>query len=203
MLYETYLNYMFRNYKKLAQKDIEEIFKMILDLCKSNGIDINKVKYLAEGESSLVLDCGDKIIKFLPCIVKNVPMKEYLKDCECILQPIDERTKNFNITPTYEVTMSVILTKKLEVSDSIGDVDTLYFADTLLHSGYVWLDMKGENLAYNENGRLRLIDYGELWNKRYDERFSEHKRSFEVKYKNLAQKIKDSQKKSIFSIFRH
>ena len=61
----------------------------------------------------------------------------------------------------------------------------LDFARALVSDGYIWLDIKKDNLAYDDKGRIKLIDYGELFNRKYDNELYKHIETFKSKYETI------------------
>lgn len=199
MLYNLVNNFIAKNYKFLSNEDVNNICVCIEKICQKNNLDISKISYLSHGEASLVFECEGKIIKFLP-INSNVGLMKYLDDSNCLLKPLDEELVEVICGKGFKFYISVILEDKLIIDNSLSMNDALIIAQKLLHDGYTWLDIKPRNLAVDLDGNIKLIDYGELFNKKYDSDYSYHLKQFSSVYNRLYESNKKNKKG--FSIFR-
>lgn len=185
-VYDTLNRYFKKTKKYMSDDNIKNIYEGIQRICQRNNIDINNLDYLAEGESSLVFEYMDKIIKFIP-VNRGINLTNYLKDSRLILRPDDEEIVHIKYPMGFEFDMSIIITEKLNINNDITVKQALSFANELLKDGYVWLDIKPRNLASDINGNIKLIDYGELFNQKYDTEFYNHLQAFHTIYNSILQ----------------
>lgn len=185
-VYNLLKEYFKKTNKYISDENIKNIYEGILRICQRNNIDINNLNYLAEGESSLVFEYMGKIIKFIP-IPKGINLIDYLGDSKLILKPLDEILVPIKYPMGFEFNMSIIIEKKLNTNANISVNKALTFANDLLKDGYVWLDIKPRNLASDINGNIKLIDYGELFNKRFDNNYHNHLQAFHTIYNSIMQ----------------
>lgn len=137
----------------LNESQIQQLYNSLIDICK----DINNIKVVGRGESSIVFEIDNQIIKISFIEYDNHPsLKEYVSKSDAILQPNFEYIVNLG-----EYSAKIIGTKKLSL-DGITNEDVLNTYIKLRQDGYLWYDTKLENLGKDENGNCYLIDYGEL-----------------------------------------
>lgn len=192
-------DYFRRTNKVILDEDIKKVYEGILNICQKNNIDVNSLYYLSEGESSLAFESEDKIIKFIP-VNKGVKLTEFLKDSKHILQPLAEEIVPIKYPMPrgmfYEFDMSIIIEEKLNIDNTITISEALNIAKKLLNDGYIWLDIKPANLGRDSNGNIKLFDYGQLSNKKYDEHYATNLKKFAIKCESLSKPQKE--KRSFF-----
>ena len=190
MIFEhTFKEYFKKNNKFISDEDVSRIFKGILEICQRNNLDFKYIKYITKGESSIVLECNGKIIKFVP-FRTDMNITDYVSSSDLILKPIDELPILIEYSPQYKYNIVITLTDKLNTFDEISDGQMLDFARSLISDGYIWLDIKKDNLAYDDNDRIKLIDYGELFNRKYDNELYKHIETFNQKYEAIERATK-------------
>ena len=190
LIEKTIKDYFDRTNKFITEEDIQKIYKGIINICLKNNIDINSLSYLSEGESSLAFITGDKIIKFIP-VDKGIKLTEYLKDSKYIVQPLVEETVSIKYPPNiyfidYEFDMSIVITEKLNTDKEITLTETLALAKKLLNDGYIWTDIKPKNIGIDKDGNIKLFDYGQLSNRRYDKNYSSNLELFNKIFESLS-----------------
>ena len=138
----------------------EILFNNLNDICVQKNLELSDLKIIGYGESSIVFDLDNEIIKLTFNEYDNHPsMKEYVSHSSAILQP------NFEIiidkVKQYKYCAKIIGLKKLSL-EGITNEDVLNVYTKLRNDGYLWYDTKLENIGKDENGNIFLIDYGEL-----------------------------------------
>lgn len=186
-----------KKYSKITEEEIKNIYKGIIDICQKNNLNTDELKYLSEGESSIAFECMGKVIKFVP-VAKETSLTEYLKDSKLILAPIDEILIPINYAKNHSYNMSIILEEKLKPQPNLTTQEIVYFAEQLFNNGYIWLDLRPENLAIDSQGKIKLIDYGELFNRRYDKDYKNHLASFKTIIEIKNKEIKNNKKWNFF-----
>ena len=189
MLYETLTQYINKNHHSMKEPEINKIYNAIRNICDRNNIDINSLKYLDEGEGSIVFDCGDKIIKFAPLYLKDVNVREYVRNSEYILKPEDEEIITYKSIFGNQLYLSILLEPKL-LTGELTMNDALNLSLKLLNDGYIWLDIKPRNIGIDIDGRIKLFDYGELFNRKYDNFYANHLKTFQITYTRLSDILK-------------
>lgn len=190
MIFEqTFRDYFKKINKFISDEDVSRIFKGIVKICQRNNLDFGDIKYITKGGSSVVLECNGKIIKFVP-FRTDMNITDYVSSSNLILKPIDELPILIEYSPQFKYNMIITLADKLNTFDEISDAQMLDFARALVSDGYIWLDIKKDNLAYDDKGKIKLIDYGELFNRKYDNELYKHIETFKSKYESIEKTTK-------------
>jgi len=114
-----------------------EIVKMIEDY---ENLYNEKIKFVDSGTVTNVFSVGSKIIKF-------GPMRRYLNIPYCL--EIEESIQ-------YSDHLFCYVTEKIDTNNcTIEDAYNMYFL--LRDNGYVWIDVKGDNLG-TKNGKIKILD---------------------------------------------
>lgn len=165
------------------------------------NLNINNITKVSNGESSIVFEIRNEIIKLTFIEYKNYKsLKEYVSYSESILQPnyelINDKVKLYGSSAKF------LILKKLDLKGITND-DILSLYIKLRNDGYLWYDTKIENVGKDEKGNLFLIDYGELiyinnldeYNKKFQlEYHMNKKRDLCIYYSNLQEQILNLQK---------
>jgi len=144
----------------LSYLQVKILIDNLYGICQARNIDISSLNNIGSGESSIVFELGNEVIKITFNEYDRHPsMKEYVSHSSAILQP------NFEIiidqVKLHDYSAKIIGLKKL-LLDGISTEDVLSVYMQLRKDGYLWYDTKAENIGRDENGNLFLIDYGEL-----------------------------------------
>ena len=127
------------------------------NILKQKGYDINNAKIIGGGESSVVLECNEEVIKLTLMEYDNhKSIKEYVSHSSCILQPNEEYIVNIN-----PYNLKILFLPKLSLENITGE-DVIDIYCNLRNDGYLWNDTKLENVGKDKNGNCLLLDYGEL-----------------------------------------
>ena len=126
----------------------EILFNNLNNVCSLRNMQLSDLHIVGYGESSIVFDLDNEIIKLTFNEYDNHPsMKEYVSHSSAILQP------NFEIiidkVKQYKYCAKIIGLKKLSL-EGITNEDVLNVYTKL------------ENIGKDENGNIFLIDYDEL-----------------------------------------
>lgn len=127
------------------------------------------VEVFSGTQDSLVIDMGVEIIKITALQKKdNFSFTDYFKDSFSILRPDFEIAYHTGVKNLFnkEIVITVLGQRKLDMkSTSYADLARLYC--DLRDEGYVWNDIKLQNVG-KDNNRAYLIDYGDVFNRRYE-----------------------------------
>ena len=133
----------------------------IKNMCERYNLDFYKVEILGKGESSVVFGIGDKAFKITFMFYNNYEtLKEFVSYSQDILQVDDETVINL-IDSVFPI--RILLSKRLTMV-SVTEEELFDMYVKLRDAGYLWADLRSENIGRNENGNLLLLDYGELIN---------------------------------------
>lgn len=170
-----YCNLIDKLEKKFHLKNVSQVADEIintLDYLEYNLLDIN---YLSEGESSIVFEYNNKVIKICFINYGKYKLQDYVSYSSSIAPVLYE--KKIDINEFYN--LSIIVNKKYNTSN-IKKRDVFIMYSILRNDGYLWNDTKTNNIGKDENGKLFLFDYGELINlnlidnKEYDFQMKHH-----------------------------
>lgn len=182
---------------KLSDDDVNYLYKEFINTINELNIDINNLKIAGEGESSLVFDDGNQVIKI--CFTEyygHCSLKEYVSHSESILQPTYEKLiKLKDYTSRTGYTAKIILTEKLSL-DNVTNQDLLDVYVKLRDDGYLWYDTSLRNIGKDKNGKALLLDYGELI---YINDMDEYQKNNELISHKMRNKILDKYYESIKS----
>lgn len=149
-----------QQFSNLDIKKIDILINELKKICKENNSDLSNLDFLEYGESSIVFELNNQIIKVTFNEYDRHPsMKEYVSHSSKILQPMFE--KIIDDVKLYGYSAKIIGLKKLSLNN-ISDEDILKMYVDLRDDGYLWYDTKSENIGKDENGVCYLLDYGEL-----------------------------------------
>lgn len=138
----------------------DEEYNIILDklkyICGLKGIVISDLTFIVNGQDSLVFFCNDSIFKICNLYYRTETLTEYISNCPFILKPnIEEciyiKDKFFSFMEFIKLN-----TKKINNSDVVK------MSCKLRDNGYLWYDPRPSNLGKDNEGRVFLIDYGQL-----------------------------------------
>lgn len=147
--------YIAENFDYLSSEQVEKVTLSLLDFCFKNNI-VN-LKIIGDGESSLVFECNDEIIKLTLMEYDNhKSLKEYVSHSKHILQPTEEVIIDLN-----GYSAKILFLPRLSLVNVTGE-DILNMYCDLRDEGYLWNDTKLENVGKDKNGNCLLLDYGEL-----------------------------------------
>ena len=142
----------------LNQDQLNELYISFISACKLHNINVEKIKPISSGESSIVFEVDNQILKVSFIDYDNhESLKEYVSKSSAILQPNFEYIVDLN-----KYYKAKILGMKKLLTDEITEEDVYKTYSKLKEDGYLWYDTKKENLGKDENGNCYLIDYGEL-----------------------------------------
>ena len=151
--------YITQNFYFLKEEQVENIITFLIDFCKKNNI--SNLNVIGSGESSITFEYNNEIIKLTFMEYDNhKSLKEYVSHSRYILQPDAEEILDLGY---YNA--KILKTKKLKITnpdDLNASADLLNMYCHLRNDGYLWYDTKPENIGWDENGNMYLIDYGEL-----------------------------------------
>lgn len=135
----------------------DRIIELLKEILKQKNYDINNVKIIGGGESSVVIDCNEEVIKLTLMEYDNhQSLKEYVSHSSHILQPNEEYITNLDY-----YNLKILFLPKLNLNSVTGE-DILNMYCDLRDDGYLWSDTKLENVGKDKNGNCLLLDYGEL-----------------------------------------
>ncbi len=176
--------------KNIKEETIEKLTNEFVAVLNTKGINLEDLKLNAQGESSYVFEYNDQIIKLSTISYQNYDrLTDYVADSQHILRPQDEVTINLG-----EYNASILFEEKLSW-DIITDEDVRDMALSLRKDGYLWYDLKKENIMIDSNRNKLLIDYGELIN---INNMNESQRTAELKnYKKFFPNIDENYKKNL------
>lgn len=150
ILIERYSNYGF------SDMEYDVILDKLKYICGLKGFEITDLSFIVNGQDSIVFSCNDSIIKICNNFYGTETLGEYVSNCGSILRPnieecliIKDRFFSFMEFP------------KLNTS-KINNSDVVKMSCFLRDKGYLWHDPKPSNLGKDENGKLYLLDYGQL-----------------------------------------
>lgn len=140
----------------LELKDDEIKLKLKKHLT-AKGINISDLNLKSYDENSITYEYKDMIIKIMPMDeCKFCSVTDYVKNSNYILKPIDETSIKLN-----SIDLKVLYFPKL-FSENITDDDVIEIYCKLRDDGYLWEDLRKENLVYDKNGNLLLSNYNKL-----------------------------------------
>ena len=153
-------NLILKQFSFLDMKQVQILLDNLNNISVQKNIEPSNLKVIGYGESSIVFELRNEIIKLTFMEYYNHPsMQEYVSHSNAILQP------NFEIiidqVKQYENCAKIIGLKKLSL-EGITYKDVLNIYIKLRNDGYLWHDTKLRNVGKDENGNVFLIDYGEL-----------------------------------------
>jgi len=153
-------NLILEQFPFLNMEQVQILINNLNNICVKKNIELSNLKVIGYGESSIVFELNNEIIKLTFNEYDNHPsMNEYVSHSSAILQP------NFEVildqVRQYGYCAKIIGLKKLSL-DGITNEDVLNVYTKLRNDGYLWYDTKLENIGKDENGKVFLIDYGEL-----------------------------------------
>lgn len=137
-----------------------EIALNVEEVCKMVGGTINNAKLITVGQDSCVIECNGKIIKITGLFYDDMLLSEYVSRCDSIIVPLYEKNFCANV---YDMNLfvTVLLFDKLDTKKvSWYETEQMYIK--LREAGYIWSDPRPENIGRDENGQLKLIDYGQI-----------------------------------------
>ena len=173
-----------------SQETIDKISNEFIDTLSKKQISLDQLKLIGNGESSFIFEYDGQIIKLSTMSYDNYStLTDYVKESTHILKPIDEVTVNLG---NYNA--SILFQEKLDLSN-ITEQDVTDMALALREDGYLWYDLKKENIGKDMNGNLFLIDYGELIN---INNMSDYKKESELKtYQKMYPLLDEAYKKNL------
>lgn len=149
-----------RQFNGLDTTKINELINSLKIVCEKNNSDLSNLHFVDYGESSVVFELNNQIIKLtFNEYDKHPSMKEYVSHSSKILQPNFEQI--IDDVKLWGYTAKILGFKKLSL-DNITDEDVLKMYVDLRDDGYLWYDTKKENIGKDADGKCYLIDYGEL-----------------------------------------
>ena len=149
-----------RQFNGLDPTKINELINSLKIVCEKNNSDLSNLHFVDYGESSVVFELNNQIIKLtFNEYDKHPSMKEYVSHSSKILQPNFEQI--IDDVKLWGYTAKILGFKKLSL-DNITDEDVLNMYVDLRDDGYLWYDTKKENIGKDADGKCYLIDYGEL-----------------------------------------
>jgi len=137
-----------------------EEYNIILDklkcVCEMKGFSINDLVFIENGQDSIVFSCNDSIIKICNLFYNTTTLTEYVSNCAFILKPnieeclfVKDRFFSFMEFPKLN-------------TNKINNSDVVRMSCKLRDNGYLWHDPRPSNLGKDNEGRIFLIDYGQL-----------------------------------------
>lgn len=153
-------NILLQQFSNLDITKIDILINELKKLCEEKNFNLSNLSFVGYGESSIVFELNDQIIKVTFNEYDRHPsMKEYVSHSSKILQPMFEHI--IEEVKLYGYSAKIIGLKKLSLKD-ISDEDVLKMYVDLRDDGYLWYDTKKKNIGKDENGVCYLLDYGEL-----------------------------------------
>lgn len=146
----------FNNYK-ISDEDVYKISLGVIEAANIYNIDLYEMEILGNGESSLCYGANGLVIKVTFTRYFDTTLTDYVSHSSAILKPLYEK----DITTMLLFDPKIIVAKRLNVEGiTMKDVVDLYV--DLRNDGYLWSDTKIQNVGKDENGNIKLLDYGEL-----------------------------------------
>ena len=143
----------------MLSKDLEtlndDIIENVKVVCDEIGFDYTNAKIIGYGETSVTLDVGDQIIK-ISCLPVNQDM---INETDGLVAKADN-LKTIKVNNSDSV--NIYTMEKLDTSN-ITEEDVSDMFCKLREKGYVWGDLKTDNLGRNSNGDIQLLDYGQIF----------------------------------------
>ncbi len=149
-----------QRFSNLDITKIDILMSALEKICEKNNSNLTDLNFVDYGESSIVFELNNQIIKVTFNEYDRHPsMKEYVSHSSKILQPMFEQI--IDDVKLYGYSAKIIGFKKLSLNN-ISNEDVLKMYVDLRDDGYLWYDTKKENIGKDENGVCYLLDYGEL-----------------------------------------
>lgn len=141
----------------ISEEEINRIIVGLNNILFKKNYSISNLKIIGDGESSLVFEGNDEIIKLTLMEYDNhKSLKEYVSHSKHILHPTEEVIIDLN-----GYSAKILFLPKLSLDNITGE-DILNMYCDLRDDGYLWNDTKLENVGKDKNGNCLLLDYGEL-----------------------------------------
>lgn len=137
-----------------------EIVLNVEEACKMAGGTFDNAKLIKVGQDSCVIECNNKIIKITGLFYDDMFLSEYVSRCDSIISPLYEKNVGVNVYDT-NLFVTVLLFDKLDTK-KITWYETEQMYIKLREAGYIWSDPRPENIGRDENGQIKLIDYGQI-----------------------------------------
>lgn len=161
---EQLKNYLIHHLYYVKEENVDFIYDMLVDSLRSDGYDLNRIEIIGSGESSINFVKGDIVTRLTNIAYDNYDnLSDYLKHSDAIAQPIFE--KNFTLPKSgRQIYPQVIRITKMPRYHNfdVSEEELKEINRTLINDGYLPFDMKSENFAKDENGKVLLIDWGQL-----------------------------------------
>ena len=124
-------------------------YAMFQKLLADNDIKITDLKCIGKGESGSAFELPDGRI------LKITSACEYLSelDSDYIIKP--------DLIAVDNTGIAAMIVEKLDTSNITQDDVEKVFKE-LLKEGYIWSDLKVDNIGRDANGNLKVLDYGQL-----------------------------------------
>ncbi len=137
-------------------KDDEIKLKLKKDLIRKR-INISNLTLIQKKENCLIYDYGNIIIEII-CMenCKHCSIKDYVKNSNYILQPLDE-----TLIKIDSKSLRVLYLPKLYPTNITND-DVIDLYCKLRDDGYLCDDIKKEDFVCDENGNILLDNYDKL-----------------------------------------
>lgn len=156
--HDSIKNILHEQYKKynLTNDDYNSLLEMIFKVCIFKGCSIENFKLLKCGQDAIVFEVNDSIVKVTTCFYNTKLLSDYVSHSVFILKPNIELTSMIN-----NKVFTVLEFDKLNVNN-INNRDVFSMYIHLREDGYLWYDPRKSNLGKDKDGRLYLIDYGQI-----------------------------------------
>lgn len=135
----------------------DEIKSKLKKFLIKKEINVSDLKLISSNENYALYDCKDIIIEIIninECKYRSI--SEYVNNSNYILKPLDE-----TLIKIDSLNLRVLYLPKL-YSNNITDDDVIDIYCKLRDDGYLWEDLRKENLVRDEDGNLLLINYNKL-----------------------------------------
>lgn len=136
--------------------DYSMIVTSLMNLCLQENVNNEQLSLVRVGQDAIVLESNDKIFKITTLDYQTSSLSMYVSGSDNILKPNYENPlilKNRKI--------SVLSFEKLDTK-KITESDVYDMSVKLRDEGYLWYDPLPTNLGRNKDGKLLLLDYGQI-----------------------------------------
>lgn len=130
-----------------------ERFAYVLGL---KEVSIENYRLLKCGQDAIVFEGDDSIVKITTCFYNTMTLTDYVSNSDFILKPNIEVNCDIN-----NRVFTVLEFDKLDVN-SIKRSDVISMYCHLRDDGYLWYDPRCSNLGKDKDGKVYLIDYGQI-----------------------------------------
>ena len=148
-------NYIFQRLIERSEVKVEDIIENVKEICDEIGCDYTNVKVIGHGESSITLDIGNQVIK-----ISTLPVNQDMINETDGLVADAKNLKTIQVNKYGDV--NIYTMEKLDIS-GITEADVIDMFCKLREKGYVWGDLRTDNLGRNSNGDIQLLDYGQIF----------------------------------------